>query len=354
MIKKVLMVGQFPPPVTGEGQMNLLVERMLKSEGLSVAKVDSCIISDVNSVGKFSISKLLHALAICIKSMMFVFRVDVLYLTPGQTLFGLLRFLPIVLVALIAGKKVILHWHGYGILPLFHHYSRIAKCYFNQRFTNIVLTRDLLDKLTVAGINTSRTINIANFSELPIQTTLQSKSERPLKVLFLGGLMTEKGIDVLLQAAEQSNAYEFIVCGTGDACVTGRIEQLASNGKLIFEGLVQSSQKEKILIDADVFVLQTHHPTEGVPLTILEAMASGCAIVTTHHNGIPETVGDAALFVDPNSVSSLLSALSQLDQNRAQLQSLKQAALERASQFSFSIFSQAMVPLFFQNRLDPR
>jgi hypothetical protein len=174
MAKRVLMVGQFPPPVTGEGQMNMLVERMLKAEGLSVAKVDSCIIADVNQVGQFSLSKFWRALKICLKSMLFVFSIDVLYLTPGQTLFGLLRFLPVLMLAALTRKQVILHWHGYGILPLFKRYPRLALYYFNHRFTNVVLTLDLIEKLTTAGINTSRTIKIANFSEVPVRTGLDT------------------------------------------------------------------------------------------------------------------------------------------------------------------------------------
>ncbi|RVU37458.1 glycosyltransferase [Rheinheimera riviphila] len=353
MAKRVLMVGQFPPPVTGEGQMNMLVERMLKAEGLSVAKVDSCIIADVNQVGQFSLSKFWRALQVCLKSILFVFSIDVLYLTPGQTLFGLLRFLPVIMVAALARKQVILHWHGYGILPLFKRYPRIARCYFNQRFINVVLTHDLIQKLAAAGINTSRTVKIANFSELPVQAAVSSiaSEQQPvrLKVLFLGGLMAEKGIDLFLQAAASSAAFDFIVCGAGDAEITERVQSLADEGKLTFAGLVQAAQKQHILNEADIFVLQTHYPTEGVPLTILEAMASGCAIVTTQHNGIPETVGEAAFFVEAQSVESLLAALKQLDQQRQQLLALQQLALQQARQFSYSRFKDAMLPLFYLN-----
>lgn len=351
MPKKVLMVGQFPPPVTGEGQMNLLVERMLKAEGLAVAKVDSCIIADVNQVGKFGFLKFWRALQVCLKAILFITRVDVLYLTPGQTLFGLLRFLPLLAVAVALRKKVILHWHGYGILPLFERYPKIARFYFSQRFSNVVLTDDLIIKLAHIGINTQRTVKIANFSELPIQKANNDIGAEEqllrLNVLFLGGLMVEKGIDVFLEVAEKTNLFNFVVCGAGNADITTRIRQLADSGKLAFHGLVQTNEKQQVLAQADIFVLQTHYPTEGVPLTILEAMASGCAIVTTRHNGIPETVGDAVCFVEQNSVESLLAALTELNEQRDKLFSLQQASLYQVRQYSYKSFKEAMLPLFY-------
>ena len=65
-------------------------------------------------------------------------------------------------------------------------------------------------------------------------------------------------------------------------------------------------KKEEIYSNSDIYILPTYYKTEGVPATILDALSSSCAIIiTTFHNGIPEAVGDPALFVKKNNFVDL-------------------------------------------------
>lgn len=346
MAEKVLMVGQFPPPVTGEGKMNLQVQQMLQQAGFSVAVLNSCIVDSVNDVGRLSVLKLFRTLKWLWSGLWRQGGTDILYMTPGQTLFGLLRFLPLLWLGRLRAKKLLLHWHGYGVLSAFTKYPRLAGFYLAPAVCNIVLTADLKTKLQRLGLDVSNVHVLGNFSEISPTFTNRETEPARLKVVYLGGLMAEKGIDTFLQLASSSGQFELVVCGAGDAAITAKVQALAAAGALDYRGVIDGKAKQQLFSEADVFVLQTHHPTEGVPLTILEAMACGCAILTTAHNGIPETVGDAAVFVEPQSLNSLMAALSTLDQQRAQLRVLQQRAFIRSQNFSAAVFKQELIKLF--------
>jgi glycosyltransferase involved in cell wall biosynthesis len=90
--------------------------------------------------------------------------------------------------------------------------------------------------------------------------------------------------------------------------------------RFIFLGF--RSDIPKILGELDVFVLSSI--SEGMPLSVLEAMASGKAIVTTQCGGIPEIVdhGKTGLLVPPSDSSALAEAIGDLLSDRSKAERL--------------------------------
>ena len=337
---RVLMLGQFPPLITGEGNANAAVRSILVTNGCSVKVVDSCIIENVGDVGEFSLKKIRSAISIIFEAVFALKGVSLLYATPGQTLFGIFRFLPILFMARLLKKKVYLHWHGYGILSLVNKYSILKKVLFNKSIYHLLLTDDLKNKLILSNCYIDNCTVIKNFHEGLGNSCVKEVNLDKLNVLFLSGLMLEKGILDFIEAAEKSNDFNFIICGKGAPEIEKTIERSQKKGKLAFLGMVRGAEKEAVFSTADVFVLQTYHPTEGVPLTIIEAMDSGCAVITTKHNGIPETVGKAARLIEPKSSSALLSALNDLSENRAKLHMLQEESYKQSLLFTHERFEQ--------------
>lgn len=73
---------------------------------------------------------------------------------------------------------------------------------------------------------------------------------------------------------------------------------------------------------------------ENFPLVLLEAMAAGCAIVTTDATGCAEVVGDAAVRVPPADVGALAQALRRLLSDDEQVHHLGRAARQRVARFA--------------------
>jgi glycosyltransferase involved in cell wall biosynthesis len=91
-----------------------------------------------------------------------------------------------------------------------------------------------------------------------------------------------------------------------------------------------------VLVAADVFVLTSRH--EGLPISLLEAMALGVAPVATRVGGIPEVVadGDQGVLVAPGDPEAVAAALVRLADDAAERVRLGAAAARRAEDFDIA------------------
>jgi glycosyltransferase involved in cell wall biosynthesis len=97
---------------------------------------------------------------------------------------------------------------------------------------------------------------------------------------------------------------------------------------------------ETVLAALDIFALSSQ--SEGLPMAVLEAMASGLPVVSTRVGGVDEVVdeGQTGLLVEPKSPESLAHALRALAANPARRTKMGAAGRERAER-DFSL--EAMV-----------
>lgn len=337
---RVLMIGQFSLPVTGEFESNESIANYLRKEKYNVDCVDSSLIKDVNAVGKISLLKVLKLFNIYFMVFMSLFkRYDVVYLTPGQTAFGVLRFLPILLLFKLTHARCISHWHGYGLFNLSDNKVKFyIKLTLSLADNNILLTNDLRDKLlNLYGINISYQV-VYNGVESSGSTCIDSNKDLPLNVLYMGSLMYEKGANLFIDAAKLLPEVNFFMCGSGELDIKNtalETDLLLSN--FHYCGVVRGEDKATVLQNADIFVLQTDYTTEGVPLSMLEAMTYGCAIIITKHNGIPEVLKECGIWVDKSSLD-LVQVISSLDSDRKLLDIYKNRAFNRSLLFSKKSF----------------
>ncbi len=73
---------------------------------------------------------------------------------------------------------------------------------------------------------------------------------------------------------------------------------------------------------------------EGFGLPVIEAMASGCSVITSNVSSLPEVVGDAGLMVDPYDVDELENAIREVLMNEGLRKEMIRRGLKRASNFS--------------------
>jgi glycosyltransferase involved in cell wall biosynthesis len=74
---------------------------------------------------------------------------------------------------------------------------------------------------------------------------------------------------------------------------------------------------------------------EGFGFPPLEAMACGTPVVTSNNSSLPEIAGDAAILVDPYSVSDIAGAMHSVISDKKLREVLVRKGLERAGQFSW-------------------
>jgi glycosyltransferase involved in cell wall biosynthesis len=75
---------------------------------------------------------------------------------------------------------------------------------------------------------------------------------------------------------------------------------------------------------------------EGFGLPVLEAMQCGAAVIASNDPAISEVAGNAAILLDPNQPRAWIETLESLLANPPELQALRERAVARAAQFSWT------------------
>jgi len=85
---------------------------------------------------------------------------------------------------------------------------------------------------------------------------------------------------------------------------------------------------------------------EGFGLPVLEAMASGCPVITSSIASLPEVGGDAAVYVEPSNVASIRDALRNLIQSPRQQADLRDAGFRQVKRFSYEATADATLVVY--------
>ena len=141
----------------------------------------------------------------------------------------------------------------------------------------------------------------------------------PLRLLFAGRVSPEKGLDVLLRALVRVDGdWTLAVAGDGPGLPGARAEagRLGLSAQVRWLGFVPREAMPGVYREADVLAQPSLY--EGLPNAVLEAMASGLAVVTTDTPGASALVRpDTGLTVPRADAGALAEALAALCADRA-------------------------------------
>ncbi len=202
-------------------------------------------------------------------------------------------------------------------------YARLDKL-FLRRFDRVVAVSDTIrEELASAGIPSHRLVTISNGIDLErFQRRAAAEDVRAelgiregCRVIgTVGRLSEEKGHTYLLQAAHDPalEGRDLVLLIVGDGPLrAGLEEQAAGKGKgppdMIFTGT--RTDVDRLYGLMDVFVLPSL--TEGLPMALLEAMASKRPVVATRVGGVPQVIEDgfSGRLVDPANAGALAEAI---------------------------------------------
>jgi len=113
-------------------------------------------------------------------------------------------------------------------------------------------------------------------------------------ILFIGRLHSVKGVRYLIKSIKivknNNRDVRLFLVGDGEERIylENLVKDLVLDDYVRFIGAVPNEEVPEYMVAADVFVLPSL--SEGFPVVILEAMASGLAIITTRVGGLPEII----------------------------------------------------------------
>lgn len=100
-------------------------------------------------------------------------------------------------------------------------------------------------------------------------------------------------------------------------------------------GFVDLADMPAVYTLAQALIFPSRYESFGIP--IVEAMACGCAVVTSSVAACPEIAGDAALLVDPDDKEGLAMAMERVSFDGALTEDLRRRGLRRAAAFSWKL-----------------
>jgi glycosyltransferase involved in cell wall biosynthesis len=155
-------------------------------------------------------------------------------------------------------------------------------------------------------------------------------------ILLPGGLHYRKNADLVLRAwpiiHERMSDLTLVVQGHCDPYYAERAVSLGTS--VIFTGFVSDDELRALYKGAQVVWFPTRY--EGFGMPVLEAMVCGTPVVASNCTAIPEIAGNAALLVNPFSVSENVDALETVVKNSQVQTSLRERGRIRAQQFTWS------------------
>jgi glycosyltransferase involved in cell wall biosynthesis len=176
-------------------------------------------------------------------------------------------------------------------------------------------------------------INPTAFPLVPERT--REPGDTGFRILSVGRLVPFKGQAVLLDAirlladAGVDARLTLVGGGPSEKRLKAHIRKLGIADRVTLPGPVAHEKVPSYLADADVFCMSSF--LEGVPVAVMEAMASGRAVVAPRIAGIPELIEDGAngLIVSPGRPDQLAGALRRLAQDPELRTRLATAGRER-------------------------
>jgi glycosyltransferase involved in cell wall biosynthesis len=358
-----MMITQVVPPVTffygsgsgfsGQSFASELLAGGLRQRGWQVNVVHTPLLDRMGGHhgGRRVQEKLVLALrliSVWLIGLWVALRPGVIYVNLGQTRLALLRDgFPLLIRRLFTrNRRAVVSLHG-SVFMGWDYYSleaRLLRHAIHAARYVTVLGPNQKKRLVELGIAAEKVVVMDNTCLLSPITEAECTQKQtiparqPLNVLYLSSLIEAKGYPEFVEAISQLAAsadlpIEGTLCGkittmdaderfaTSEAArnwLNAQIVQVNQSAQVRlrwFDG-ANGEVKERLFREAHVFVLPSRYKTEAQPIVILEALASGCAVIATKVGEIPTTVDDrTALLLDEATPEAIAAAILELQRN---------------------------------------
>lgn len=171
-----------------------------------------------------------------------------------------------------------------------------------------------------------------------------------LELLFVGRLVEKKGLAVLLEAMRRVTTPVTLTV-VGDGPLRADLERRAAGLDATFVGQLGRPDLARAYGAADVVVVPSVEAAsgdkDGLPVAMLEAMGSGCALLASDLPGLNEAVHDgvSGVLVPSGDAERLAAAIDRLGEDRETVRKLAAATAQRAETFSVEQVGQEYVDL---------
>lgn len=222
-------------------------------------------------------------------------------------------------IAKLFGKKAIFHIHGAEFDLFYQKFPDFFKKYItnilNNADTLIVLSKQWREK--ISKISSNKNVKI-----LYNPTVIKELNHVPsdtARFLFMGRIEKRKGVYEIIESGKYVKDNVIInLYGDGNTTEFERIiKENNLEDKIKIKGWISGDKKDEIYYTSDALLLPSFN--EGLPMSILEAMAYGLPVISTPVGGISEAVEDGlnGFLVSPGNAGALAEKINLLANDKA-------------------------------------
>ncbi len=214
-------------------------------------------------------------------------------------------------------KKIINHLHSGAYDLIYQNANRLQKNIMHRffRLSHVTVTVSAQWQEFIARQFNLHQVHYISNPVPPQRPEIRDRRSPVITLLFLGLICREKGIYDLLDVLSQnrrafSNRIRLVIGGNGEVENLRRI--IRENGldhMVSFRGWVTDQAKHQLMVSSDLFILPSYG--EGMPVSVLEALSYGKAVIATRVGGIPEIVKHDVngLLITPGDQTAILHSI---------------------------------------------
>jgi len=290
---------------------------------------------------------------------------DIIYLSLAESFFGNLRDLFVYVICYKSRHKIFIHMlGGAGMKKILegNGVQQKINSFFLNEIAGVIVEGSVNFEVFSKVINEDKIHIVPNFAEDFLfvnneEIKAKFSDKQNIQILYLSNLIPGKGYDELADAyIELEEAFKKqvnIVFVGGFESQESENEFLTKikthNGLNYIGKFIDGEKKRELYCQSHVFCLPTYYPFEGQPISILEAYATGCVVITSDHSGIPFIFADKenGFMVKKKSIVSIKKAIEDVLGYKNQLEEIAlNNRNEALGKYRTSIYQEATVQIF--------
>ena len=320
---KVIMIGPGQGVVGGiTAVTNTIVPGLMKQVDLTY--FESVKERELRDSGRFSVKNIFLAVSQFTRFFgeMLRTRPQIVHLHTSHGL-GWLKDTLYIPITKLFGSKFVLHIHAADYKQLVWENNKLLGWYSRSAMRQadlIVTVSEEWEKLIAQIAPAEKIVTLRNCIDTKEFDLKRNTNGKTCSALFLGSVGDRKGTFDLIRAVallsdQEKERLQVMIAGGEESHkdlqkAAGLIDDLGLGEVCKLVGVVRGQGKLELLAGSNLFVLPSYR--EGLPMAILEAMASGQAVLSTMVGGIPEVVreGHNGYLVQPGDIQGIAEKIS--------------------------------------------